>query len=199
MLQNARAENTKELQRKIHTISGQDLRLKEINILLLLRIIPSHYRVEQLSPLYTFPSLPSVWATSLCPALCCWPCHQALRSQMLQAFLYKPRRLLFTYRTPLQIWNSSTVVSLVFFWWLLVWFLIFMPFWSNFSLFCYWQRQRRPPIICGWLTRLNVVNSNVLIYIREDLQAPDMTGYDSAFKACEYQIPLSKSPLCASQ
>lgn len=188
----------KELQRKIYTISGQDLRLKEINILLLLRIIPSHYRVKLLNPLYAFPPLPSVWATSLCPALCYWPCHQARRSQMLQASLYKPRQFLFTCCTPLQIWNSSTVVSLVFFWWLLVWFLIFMPFWSNFSLFCYWQRQRRPPIICGWLTRLNVVNSNVLIYIREDLQAPDMTGCDSAFKACEYQIPLSKPFMCKS-
>lgn len=79
-----------------------------------------------------------------------------------------------------------SVVWLVFFPWLLVWFLIFMPFWGNFSLFCYWQRQGRPAVICGWLTRLNVVNSNVLIYIRGDLQAPDVTGCYSSFRAGEY-------------
>ena len=113
---------------------------------------------------------------------------QACGRSVLHTFASKPKPLKCTWCAPLRIWNSFTVVSLVFSQWLLVCFLIFMPFWGNFSLFffCYWQRQRRPPIICGWLTRLNVVNSNVLIYIRGDLQAPDMTGCNSSFKTSEY-------------
>lgn len=73
-----------------------------------------------------------------------------------------------------------------------------MPFWGNFSLFLILTKTEESYYNLWVTDKLTVVNSNVLIYIRGDLQAPDVTGCDSSFRAAEQEIPGSE-PLCARQ
>jgi hypothetical protein len=71
------------------------------------------------------------WVTFLGAfALQCWPRSLSLQESDAKAFLHKSKFFKFAGHVPAFIWNSSTVTSLVIFWWLLVWFLIFMPFWG---------------------------------------------------------------------